>query len=232
MKYIVKDTQIIRIEDDKHVADIVAGKITPTAPAYYKVMDELEAAVKESAAENAEEEPETKEAQPENVTPIDSHLEASDPEEAAGEEDEAAPDEPVVVDHSTIVVDPSEPHSKAVDSAAGILYGIYYESVGGKDFNGDDLPEWKEFVSDQSKQKQADAWREVAKQSLQMEETHEADHGPVDFSEDSSSPMPDANPALGDRDPAFIAWLVETNSEEARKRYEGKGIEAYDDLTA
>lgn len=41
-------------------------------------------------------------------------------------------------------------------------------------------------------------------------------------------PMPTPNPALGDRDPSFIAWLVRNNPEEAASRYAGKDIETYE----
>ena len=44
-KYISKDGEIIRTKDDKVVATIDKdGKVTPTAPVYYKILDELEKA--------------------------------------------------------------------------------------------------------------------------------------------------------------------------------------------
>lgn len=52
-----------------------------------------------------------------------------------------------------------EPH-------ADLLYSVYCEAVGGVAFNGDPLPSWADFAADPNKQKQADAWRSVAKQSL------------------------------------------------------------------
>lgn len=48
------------------------------------------------------------------------------------------------------------------EKLAKILYDKYCEAVGGKAFNGDDLPKSEEFFSDESKQKQVNAWRLVA----------------------------------------------------------------------
>ena len=45
---------------------------------------------------------------------------------------------------------------------AGKLYDRYCEAVGGLAFNGDPLPKWEVFRADPSKQKQSDAWVEVA----------------------------------------------------------------------
>lgn len=49
---------------------------------------------------------------------------------------------------------------------ASKLYETYCSAVGGKAFNGDPLPSWREFSVDESKKKQVDAWIEVARQSL------------------------------------------------------------------
>lgn len=54
----------------------------------------------------------------------------------------------------------------AVDDHAGKLYEIYCREVGGVAFNGDPLPPWSEFGVDPNKQKQANAWRAVAEESL------------------------------------------------------------------
>lgn len=45
---------------------------------------------------------------------------------------------------------------------AGKLYERYCDSVGGKAFNGDNLPSWKELCADKSKVKIMTAWRDVA----------------------------------------------------------------------
>lgn len=42
------------------------------------------------------------------------------------------------------------------------LYNAYCVMVGGKAFNGDDLPTWEAFSVDAAKIKQANAWRAVA----------------------------------------------------------------------
>lgn len=49
------------------------------------------------------------------------------------------------------------------EETAKRMYTKYCEAVGGKAFNGDDLPKADEFFSDSTKEKQANAWREVAK---------------------------------------------------------------------
>lgn len=47
---------------------------------------------------------------------------------------------------------------------AGRLYKKYSEVVGGKAFNGDPLPDWKEFSADPAKQKQVAGWIAAAKE--------------------------------------------------------------------
>lgn len=42
------------------------------------------------------------------------------------------------------------------------MYDVYCEAVGGKAFNGDDLPKAGEFFNDESKKKQATAWLKAA----------------------------------------------------------------------
>lgn len=49
---------------------------------------------------------------------------------------------------------------------AGKLYTAYCEAVGGIAFNGEPLPNWQEFNSDESKQKQANAWIAVAQVAM------------------------------------------------------------------
>jgi len=49
--------------------------------------------------------------------------------------------------------------AKMIDDLTGIAYDTYTKEVGGVAFNGDKLPDWKEFGSDPSKEKQANAWR-------------------------------------------------------------------------
>lgn len=51
------------------------------------------------------------------------------------------------------------------DVLAKKLYDKYCEAVGGTAFNGDPLPKSKEFFSDKTKEKQANAWREAAKET-------------------------------------------------------------------
>jgi hypothetical protein len=46
---------------------------------------------------------------------------------------------------------------------ANTAYTAYCRAVGGVAFNGDPLPTWEEFSSDDSKQKQVNAWIEVAR---------------------------------------------------------------------
>ncbi len=51
---------------------------------------------------------------------------------------------------------------KDINQKAIELYDIYTAAVGGKAFNGAPLPCGKDFMSDPTKQKQADGWRAVA----------------------------------------------------------------------
>ena len=52
--------------------------------------------------------------------------------------------------------------SNEINGIASHLYTAYCDSVGGKAFNGDPLPDWATFSRDQSKQKQVKAWLDVA----------------------------------------------------------------------
>jgi len=63
----------------------------------------------------------------------------------------------------------SSPELFELDAHADLLYSVYCEGVGGVAFNGDPLPSWADFAGDAAKQKQADAWRAVAKQSLSID---------------------------------------------------------------
>lgn len=51
---------------------------------------------------------------------------------------------------------------ESADDIAKDLYTTYCEAVGGVAFNNDPLPTWEEFRADTSKQKQSDAWVQVA----------------------------------------------------------------------
>lgn len=46
------------------------------------------------------------------------------------------------------------------------MYDDYCEAVGGKAFNGDDLPKSEEFFKDPTKQKQALAWVKAAETAV------------------------------------------------------------------
>lgn len=48
------------------------------------------------------------------------------------------------------------------ETLAGKMYDKYCQSVGGKAFNGDALPNWKTFQADTTKLKQSNAWVEAA----------------------------------------------------------------------
>ena len=48
------------------------------------------------------------------------------------------------------------------EALAHKMYDDYSEAVGGKAFNGDQLPKSEEFFADITKQKQANAWRVAA----------------------------------------------------------------------
>ncbi len=59
------------------------------------------------------------------------------------------------------------PNAAEVEALAGELYEIYCAEVGGKAWNGDPLPSWKEFRADPIKTLQSDAWVMVADKAVQ-----------------------------------------------------------------
>ncbi len=63
---------------------------------------------------------------------------------------------------------------------ASKLYETYCKVVGGKAFNGDPLPSWREFASDGNKKKQVEAWYEVAREALTIKEN-------LNYAEDRSA---------------------------------------------
>ena len=48
------------------------------------------------------------------------------------------------------------------------LYRVYCLAVGGKAFNGDPLPDWETFYTDETKEKQANAWIAAAERAIQL----------------------------------------------------------------
>lgn len=54
---------------------------------------------------------------------------------------------------------------EAIEELAELLYERYCESVGGKAWNGDDLPDWHDFSRDPEKVTQAEGWRSVAREA-------------------------------------------------------------------
>jgi hypothetical protein len=48
------------------------------------------------------------------------------------------------------------------------MYDDYCEAVGRKAFNGDNLPKSDEFFTDETKQKQANAWRVAAQSAIEF----------------------------------------------------------------
>lgn len=61
-----------------------------------------------------------------------------------------------------------QPMARSIEHLANRMYTRYCEAVGGKAFNGDPLPTWDEFAADETKQKQVNSWREVAKIPLSL----------------------------------------------------------------
>ncbi len=54
------------------------------------------------------------------------------------------------------------------DILAKKTYDLYCDAVGGKAYNGDALPKSDEFFSDESKKKQADAWRKALEPTYEL----------------------------------------------------------------
>jgi hypothetical protein len=57
-----------------------------------------------------------------------------------------------------------------IETQANRIYTAYCKAVGGVAFNGNPLPDWKDFSGDPTKAKQANAWREAARASLGLED--------------------------------------------------------------
>lgn len=53
------------------------------------------------------------------------------------------------------------------EALAGQLYDAYCKVVGGKAFNNDPLPTWKDFRADPNKKRQSDGWVVVAELAVQ-----------------------------------------------------------------
>lgn len=62
---------------------------------------------------------------------------------------------------------------QSLEILAHTLYDHYCQAVGGKAFNGDPLPLSGEFFADESKEKQANAWRETARKAYDLQNTFE-----------------------------------------------------------
>ncbi len=89
-------------------------------------------------------------------------MEKQDEQAASNEPDvESLPQEESSQDPEPDTPTPKKEHMKH-DELAGTLYETYCESVGGKAYNGDDLPSWADFSADDNKICQANAWRKVA----------------------------------------------------------------------
>lgn len=54
------------------------------------------------------------------------------------------------------------------DIVAKELYTTYCQAVGGKAFNGDPLPDWETFSTDETKRKQSDAWLAAADAAIEL----------------------------------------------------------------
>lgn len=57
---------------------------------------------------------------------------------------------------------------KTRDFVAEQMYDAYCEAVGGKAFNGDDLPKSGEFFNDPSKEKQSNSWKIAADKAIEL----------------------------------------------------------------
>ena len=53
-----------------------------------------------------------------------------------------------------------------VDRVAAHFYAVYCDSVGGKAWNGDSLPDWAALNADPAKARIIEAWKAVARAAL------------------------------------------------------------------
>lgn len=64
-------------------------------------------------------------------------------------------------------IDPADPMPGIMrESLAANLYETYCRAVGGRAYNGDLLPSWREFAADTNKIPQVEAWRQVADRAI------------------------------------------------------------------
>lgn len=103
-----------------------------------------------------------------------------------------------------------------VEALARQMYDHYCMRVGGKAFNGDQLPLSNEFFTDESKGKQADAWRSVS-QLVILQET--------DLGTDSPGPYGALHLGRGSFGEAIRA--AEEGHKVARSGWNGSGMFAY-----
>lgn len=75
---------------------------------------------------------------------------------------------PETAKKEAVVIVPRLEVDEATEKAARLFYDNYTAATGGITFNGDKLPAADEFFEDPTKQKQANAWRVVAGNSIQL----------------------------------------------------------------
>lgn len=118
------------------------------------------------------------------------------------------------------------------ESIAGLLYGCYCQAVGGKAFNGDDLPTWEDFAADAEKTKQADAWRAVATAASGMLRNATASTAGTQ-GQSPVSDQPPMEPDKGDMTPDVVRWRLKNWALiEVQQHYAGREHHLPEDLRA
>ena len=136
-------------------------------------------------------------------------------------------------------------NTKHIEDHANLLYSVYCEAVGGVAFNGDPLPSWEDFAADPNKKRQSDAWRSVAVQSRELENTLDtvreqlqcAEMNVVNllhYAKGKPDHVPISSPAIPIRDALIMLHAdkadIETKWEEITKALGAHGAES-DPLT-
>jgi len=112
-----------------------------------------------------------------------------------------------------------------VERLAYLMYDEYCAAVGGKAFNGDDLPVSTEFFNDVNKTKQANAWRSAAKVAIDDIAMHQ-----LTFQEELQQLLNRHSKENGSNTPDFILMQYTINcldnfdmAVNAREKFHGRG---------
>ena len=210
-QYEVKENEIYRTKDNKKVADIVDGEVKPTAPAYYKIKEELDQVVS-TALHAALLTPATSQS-PDNVeTPSEPSVEVAIANAADLGDIEDLP--------SVTLKMPSEPKEEPLDKA---------EEVANRE------KAWSERLEKAYNERQS--WEDVMDEARSIFGGKPVEFGSLPDMPLAPSDLfdlrgcPEGDPTIGDEKSEVVAWWVENYPREAERRYGDRDLEVYKQLT-